>query len=92
MVEDIVKAWRDPYFRDVEARADAVKPHPAGEINQVDLESVVGGSEEETFLSLSCWITCPDPATNIEPTCPTLNSWNSNCCCGYDTTDPFYCI
>lgn len=99
MVEDIVKAWRDPYFREVEARADAVRPHPAGEIGQLELESVVGGSEEDaTILTLWCctYFTCP---TSTGPECEytvggfcvTMNSWDQMCCC-QSTSDPFYCF
>lgn len=94
MMNDVVKAWRDPYFREVEAVAQAVTPHPSGDISQVVLEDIVGG-DDDTFLTLLC---CPNtqqtttcPSDTWQGWCETMQSNLRRCCCP-DTSDPFWCI
>jgi mersacidin/lichenicidin family type 2 lantibiotic len=100
MVDDIVKAWRDPYFREVEARVAAVTPHPAGEISGLELETIVGGEDEEsilTFWGTCCQsLTCPTTTggeTCVETCgwCQTFDSRDSFCCCP-TTNNPDWCI
>jgi len=79
MNDDLVKAWRDPYFREVEAPAAAVMPHPSGELHRAALEDTVGGTGDGTFFCWSGWGTCPDDT--YQAFCVTLQSGDVRCCC-----------
>jgi hypothetical protein len=81
MNDAIVKAWRDPYFREREAPAAAVLPHPSGEVARTALDQTYGGSDDGSFLICpSSWFICPSP-TATDPFCQTLDTYSFNCCC-----------